>query len=119
MKPSWERYCQLVASGKYNYTEAYKKVHGKNVKNPSGKANKLNNKPLVQFRVSELQEEFAVKNGIDADWVRKELIRIVGESKRTGDFANTRGALDMINKMSGNYEKDNQQKGQVNLTMEF
>ena len=120
MKPAHERFAQLLASGRHTQVSAYIETYGdkgKKMKNPTSNAHTLAKKPIIKFRIKEIQEEYALKAGVSAEWVLNKLVDIVeGAGMPAKDV---KGALDTINKMSGYYEKDNQQKALTTLKMEF
>lgn len=121
MKPAHERFSQLMASGRHTQSSAWLETHGNkkglSPQQVTSRAYKLNKKPIIQFRIKELQEEYALKAGVSAEWVINRLVDMVESSMSSK--SDVKGALDTINKMSGYYEKDNQQKALTTLKMEF
>lgn len=81
----------------------------------------------IQDYIKELQDDSKARTGKDADWVREQLVRVIekssqavpvmirvgGELVESGEYkydsAGVAKALDILNRMSGNYEKDNAQ----------
>ena len=120
LKPLEYAFCNLYARGGYTETECvamtYIQAGKKPPKNLYIKAKSLLKQDRVIGYIAYMREEIEKVTLVDAVWVRQELVGIVKNGKHT----DARGALDLINKMNGYYEKDNQQKqGNVTLEMKF
>ncbi len=92
----------------------------------------------IKKRVAELRERHSKAADVDAKWIREQLVKVVdkssqaipvmikvdGELVESGEYkydsAGVKGALDILNRMGGHYEKDNEQKQQaIELKMTF
>ncbi len=95
-------------------TSAHKEVYGEK-KNNGTKGSALMKRVDIQHRINDLNAEFDKRVAVNADWIRGQLVDEIVNNK--GDKMK---AIDVLNKMNGNYEKDNEQKqGNVTLEMKF
>jgi len=77
-------------------------------------------KSNIKAYVKDLQEQHAKAVNTDAEWMRKELLKMQQLAIDKGDLANANKTIDMLNRINGHYEKDNTQKNDnINLKMEF
>lgn len=114
MKIAHAKFSRLIASGAYTITSAHKAIFGEK-KNNGAKGSQLMKREDVQRYIADLQAMFNKRIGIDADWIRKQLVDEIVE-----DTGNKLKAIDTLNKMNGWYLKDNEQKQQdVQLNMTF
>ena len=134
MKPQHERFCQLMAGGRHTQTSAMVES-GYTPKTSRAGANKLLAKDNIKARIAELQERHTKASDVDANWIRRELVKLHEKSSQgvpvldkegneTGewkyDSSGANKALDTLNRMGGHYEKDNKQKqSEITLKMEF
>lgn len=116
MKIGHARFASLMATGAYTMTSAHREVYGekKGYKNGAG-GSKLMKRKDVKHRIADIMAQFDKRVGINADWIRSQLVNEIVHN--VGDKMK---AIDTINKMNGYYEKDNEQKKQaVTLNMAF
>lgn len=119
MKPQIRRFCELVASGMYTNTAAAIEA-GYSPKTARSQASTLLTKPNIQNYIKDLQEQHAKAVNIDAEWCRKELIRVKQLAIDTGDLSNAAKSIDLLNRMGGYYAKDNeQQQAQITINTKF
>ncbi len=116
MKVGHARFASLMATGAYTMTQAHREVWGekKGTKNGQG-GSALMKRTDVMHRIADLQQQFNLRVGVNAEWIRGQLVNSIVHD--TGDKMK---AIDTINKMNGYYEKDNEQKKQaITLEMQF
>lgn len=124
MKPQIKRFCQLIAAGRHTNLAAAVEA-GYSRKTAGAQASKLLRNVKNAAYIRELQDQSAARVGVTADFIKGELLALHEkcsqgvevldkEGNSTGvwklDSNGSAKALDMLNKMGGNYEKNNLQK---------
>lgn len=110
--------CELYASGTHTQTSARTGAGYKSNGDRPAASKFFKQKHLAKY-LKQLRKQNAVKAGVTAEWIRKELVEVHQQAKEVGDHSGCKAALDTLNRMNGNYEKDNEQQSRVSLTMEF
>lgn len=134
MKPQMITFCKLIAAGRHTNKAAAIEA-GYSPRTAGEQASKLLRKVKIQEQIAEFKEQFNARVNIDADWIRNELISLHEKCSQavpvldkkgnpTGEYkidsAGSNKALDTLNRMSGYYEKDNNQKAaQITIKTEF
>ncbi len=119
LKPIEYLFAKYYARGGYTREECLMLAHeqtGKDLpKNLSAKASRWSNRPDIMGYVKYQRREYEKQSKIDAQWLRQELVDII----KFGRSSEKRQAIETLAKMNGYFDKDNQQKAQVTLNMEF
>jgi hypothetical protein len=74
--------------------------------------NQLKKTPAAQEYISEIVERQMKRTGITKDFILEEILELIKKAKSDDDRSSLLKALDMINKISGNYN----QKSEIELT---
>lgn len=74
--------------------------------------NQLKKTAMAQEYISEIVERQMRKTGITKDFILEEILELIKKAKSDDDRSSLLKALDMINKISGNYN----QKSEIELT---
>ena len=123
MKKNKRLFCDLMATGLYDGFRAVETVWGDKYDDSYKEGQRLLCEPKIIRRIkllSDSNEKMATNNAV---WTKNVLMGLVERAGVMEDGVYDpnviRYALDMLNKMNGAYEKDNQQKADVSLTMQF
>lgn len=119
MKKNKRLFCELMATGLYEGFSAVEAVYGDKYESSNDKAVSLLADKQVVSRIKQLKLSNDTMSNVDAVWIKNTLIKLIDKSQRLDDSATVRYALDMINKMDGNYLPENMNAQDVSLTMHF
>lgn len=118
MKPRDRKFAQLYATGLYSASGAMREA-GCNPASSSTVAGKALKRKEVKQLIKQIQDEDERLRALDGEYVRQQLAKIAHKTEASGQYTEALSALDKLGKAHGVYEKDNIQKAQVNLSMEF
>lgn len=119
LKPREISFCQLMARGDLIQTECYRQA-GYSKKGAKDGASRIMTRPIILDEIERLRKKVASKTTTDSMWVRNRLKQVVNRAVELDDFNAVNKSLDTLNRMNGDYEKDNtQKKADVKLTMQF
>jgi len=123
MKKNLRLFCDLMATGMYDELRAVETVWGDKYEDAREQGYYLMAKKKVVARIDHLKQSNELLATTPQVWTKNVLVSLI---ERAGvqedgmyDPNVIRYALDMLNKMNGAYEKDNQQKADVSLKMVF
>ena len=130
MKPKIAKFCELIAVGGMNQTECALAV-GYAKKRAVGQASRLLTREDVKEEIKRLQDKYAIDSTTEAKWIREQLKDVIAKSSQavevmqkvdgemvgTGEYKydspGVNKAIDILNRMNGGYERDNNQKQAV------
>lgn len=124
MKKNKRLFCDLMATEMYEDYHAVETVWGDKYVDSQEKADALMADDKVIAMIAKVKKAHSTRGTISKTWIKNTLVGLVDIAQSIGasefyDPNTIRYALDMLNKMEGNYEKDNQQRADVSLTMQF
>lgn len=123
MNKKKQKFCELIATDMYDGALAIELVYGLVYENPSYKANELLATTSISRRIAQLRASNDKLSQVTRTWISNKLVRLIegADDKDNGTYdpSTIRYALDMLNKVNGYYEKDNIQKADVSLTMNY
>jgi phage terminase small subunit len=134
MTPRRRTFCRLIAAGRHTAYAAAIEA-GYSERTAAMQASRLLTKDKNKEYIEQLREQYDKNVDVSAQWIREQLISVYQKCTEGTPVVDARGeevgvwrfdssgankALDTLNRMSGNYEKDNTQKSsQVTFEMKL